>query len=210
MSLSNDSDRSEKLILSLGTDLKPTHPLRPGIMFLVWASLLALAIPLGQGTALFLSRNAFPGWWPEPALFIVWGLSSAYLLSKVAFPEEASSHLIWLPILALALWLGLSSAKFIDEIHTTHSTHIGLCSLNLAAFSLALGGLATFWIRKMIPGNPLIAALGILSFLLASSNLALKFICPDQSGFHILFSHGVASIFWIAISVLPLRGKLRW
>ncbi|EPG75272.1 PF06532 family protein [Leptospira fainei serovar Hurstbridge str. BUT 6] len=206
----SDSDRSEKLILSLGTDLKPTRPLRQGILFLIWTSLLALAIPLGQGTALFLSRNVFPGWWPEPLLFIIWGLVSAYLLSRLAFPEESSAGLIWLPIVGLTLWLGFSSEKFIEEIHTTHSTHIGVCPLLLGVFSLALGGFATFWIRKMIPSNPLLASLAILSFLLAGSNLALKFICPDQSGFHILFSHGIATIFWIAISVLPLRSKLRW
>ncbi|EQA37039.1 PF06532 family protein [Leptospira inadai serovar Lyme str. 10] len=210
MSLPSDSDRSEKLILSLGTDLKPTRPLRQGTLVLVLVSLLALAIPLGQGTAFFLSRNAFPGWWPEPALFIVWGLASAYLLSRLAFPEESSAGLIWLSFSGLLLWLGFSFGKFLAEIHTAHSTHIGLCSLTLAIFSLTLGGFASFWIRKMIPGNPLIASLGILSFLLAGSNLTLKFICPDQSGFHIFFSHGVASIFWIAISALPLRNKLRW
>ncbi|TGK13872.1 DUF1109 domain-containing protein [Leptospira fletcheri] len=205
----SDSDSTEKLILSLGANLRRSRPLRIGQLFFIGALILGVSAALGFFLSSLSSRNAFPGWWPEPVLILGWGLLSSLALSKASFPEEKRNWLL-LAVTGPILWLGYVSFHFMQEWNTPHPEHIGPCPAFLALFGLIFGGVSSFWIRKTAPANPYVASVAVLSLLFAASNLTLKFICTDQSGYHLLLSHASGTASWIALALVPLKNKLRW
>lgn len=206
----SDSDPTEKLILSLGANLRRSRPLKVSQLFFTGTLLLGLSVGLGFFLSSLTARNAFPGWWPEPVLILGWGLLSTLALSKTSFPEEKRNWPLLLTLLGPILWLGYVSFHFMQEWNTPHPEHIGFCPAFLALFGLIFGGASAFWVRKTAPANPYIASLAVLSLLFAASNLTLKFICTDQSGYHLLLSHAIGTVSWIVLAFVPLENKLRW
>ncbi|MEI1278280.1 NrsF family protein [Leptospira venezuelensis] len=205
----SESDKTEKLIQTLSSDLGKGS-LNIYTLFVSCLSLVVLGIVLGWSASNLIGRtNAFPGWWPEPILLLVWGIFSAYLLSKLAFPEETSSWVFWAAGGFLLSWTVFILSRFFTEEPSAH-VHVGLCSVILATTSIIFGTGAWFILRNMASSRPGLSGFLFLNLLLASSNLGLKFVCPVQDPSHILISHVSFTLVWIALLYFPIRKKFSW
>ncbi len=203
------NDRIGELIRVLSMDLTPKGHLNFTIQFLSWSGLLVLGILLGYTISIIIHRPSFPGWWPEPILILVWGILSAFCLSKSAYPEENSIWYICGAAIAIFLWIGYDSIRFAADFHLAH-IHIGFCPVGLVLSSFIIGAFGWIFLGKMASSRPGLSAFLFLSFLLAASNLTLKFTCPDQSAQHIFFSHVIGSLVWILLFWFPVRKKFSW
>lgn len=205
----SESDKTKKLIQTLSSNLEKGS-LNIYTLFLSCFGLVVLGIVLGWSASNLLGRtHAFPGWWPEPALLLVWGIFSAYLLSKLAFPEENSNWIFWAASAFLISWTVFILSRFFTEESPTH-VHVGLCSVVLAASSILFGVGAWSILRTMASSRPGLSGFLFLNLLLASSNLGLKFICPVQDPSHILISHVGFTLVWIVLLYFPIRKKFSW
>ncbi|TGJ99278.1 DUF1109 family protein [Leptospira semungkisensis] len=202
------NDKTDELIRTLSADLQKGS-LNFNILFLSWLGLLVSGLLLGWSVSLLTNRPAFSGWWPEPALVIIWGVITGYLLSKTAYPEESSIWIFWGAGAAIFLWIGFNLFQFASDFHIEH-VHIGPCPVILAGSSLVLGGIGWFAIRKMASSRPGLSAFLFLSFIFAASNLCLKFLCPVQEPSHVFLAHVLASLAWILIFWIPLKKKFVW
>ncbi|WP_167882234.1 DUF1109 domain-containing protein [Leptospira langatensis] len=207
--LNPKNDKTDELIRSLSADLQRGN-LNFNILFLSWLGLLASGLLLGWSISLLANRPpAFPGWWPEPTLIIIWGVIAGYLLSKTAYPEESSVWIFWGAGASIFLWMGFNLFQFASAFELEH-VHIGPCPLIVAGSSLILGGIGWIWIRKMASSRPGLSAFLFLSVIFAASNLSLKFICPVQEPSHLFLAHVLASFAWIILFWLPLKKKFVW
>ncbi|TGM98729.1 DUF1109 domain-containing protein [Leptospira dzoumogneensis] len=205
----SESDKTKKLIQTLSSSLEKGS-LNIYTLFLSCLGLVVLGIALGWSVSNLIGRtNAFPGWWPEPALLLFWGVVSAYLLSKLAFPEETSAWIFWTAGAFLFVWTVFILSRFFTEEGPAH-VHVGLCSVILATTSILFGAGAWFILRTMASSRPGLSGFLFLNLLLASSNLGLKFVCPVQDPSHILISHVSFTLVWIALLYFPIRKKFSW
>ncbi|PJZ68179.1 hypothetical protein CH373_15860 [Leptospira perolatii] len=206
------SRNSGEFIQTLSKELTPVKPLRSGKLFLYWMGVLVFGILLGVAYSLLRPSSAFPGWWPEPFLIACWAILSAAFLSFMVFPEETGTFGIWIAGIGLASWIGFAVLRFVEDVYLSgfHMGHLGACPAILLSMTLVCGAATAFLAKGAAPARPLGTSFLVLSFVLAVSNLVLKFVCPDQSGFHILLVHGLATVFWILVFLFPLRSKIRW
>ncbi|WP_367898983.1 NrsF family protein [Leptospira sp. WS58.C1] len=205
----SETDKTNKLIQTLSSNLEKGSLNRTNL-FLSCLGLIFLGIALGWSASNVIGRShAFPGWWPEPALILVWGIFSAYLFSKLAFPEETSVWFFWVSGLFLAGWAIYIINRILTEETSAH-IHLGFCSGTLAMTSILFGAGAWFLLKKMASSRPGLSGFLFLNLLLATSNLSLKFICSVQDPSHILLSHVIFTLIWIGALYIPIRKKFSW
>ncbi|PJZ78890.1 NrsF family protein [Leptospira neocaledonica] len=205
----SESDKTKKLIQTLSSDLEKGS-LNIYTLFLSCLGLVVLAVILGWTASNLTGRvNAFPGWGPEPILLLVWGIFSAYLFCKLAFPEETSSWIFWAAGVSLFAWIVLVLSRLFTEEVPTH-IHLGLCPAIIMSTSILLGGGAWFLLKNTASSRPGLSGFLFLNLLLASSNLCLKFVCSVQDPSHILISHLAFTLVWIGVLYIPIRKKFSW
>ncbi|GBF37487.1 NrsF family protein [Leptospira johnsonii] len=205
----SESDKTKKLIQTLSSDLEKGS-LNIFTLFLSCLGLVFLGILVGWAASNLSGRlNTFPGWWPEPALLLVWGIFSAYLLSKLAFPEETSTWIFWAAGVFLFAWIALILSRFFTEEVPSH-IHLGLCPAIIASTSIFFGAGAWFLFKNTASSRPGLSGFLFLNLLLASSNLCLKFVCSVQDPSHILISHLAFTLVWIGALYIPIRKKFSW
>lgn len=202
-------EKTRELIQTLSRDISAKGHLNSKILFLSWTGLLVSGIMLGYAVSLARHQSVFPGWWPEPTLILAWGLLTAILLTKSAYPEEGSAWLFWGAGASVFVWIGFHTVGFVNEFQIEH-VHIGFCPLVLVSCTILFGGLSWILLGRMASARPGLSAFLFLSLLFAGSNLALKFICPVQSAPHIFLSHVLASLGWILLLWIPVRKKFSW
>lgn len=205
----SNSDKTKQLIQTLSFDLEKGS-LNIYALFFSCLGLLGFGILLGWSVSNLAGKtNAFPGWWPEPTLLLVWGIVSSYLFCKLAFPEERSAWAFWAAGAFLFVWVIYILTRFFTEEVTAH-VHVGLCSVIIATTSILFGAGAWFFLKNTASSRPGLSGFLFLNLLLASSNLSLKFVCSVQDPAHILISHLAFTLVWIAILYIPIRKKFSW
>ncbi|TGK38931.1 NrsF family protein [Leptospira andrefontaineae] len=205
----SESDKTGKLIQTLSSDLEK-GTLNIYTLFLSCLGLVVLGIILGWSVSNLVGRtNAFPGWWPEPTLLLIWGIVSAYLFCRLAFPEERSAWAFWAAGTFLGAWIVFIIGRlFIEEVPA--HIHLGLCPTIIASTSILLGAGAWFLLKNTASSRPGLSGFLFLNLLLASSNLGLKFVCSVQDPSHILISHLAFTLVWIGVLYIPVRKKFSW
>ncbi|TGL36524.1 DUF1109 domain-containing protein [Leptospira koniambonensis] len=205
----SESDKTKQLIQTLSSDLEKGS-LNIYTLFFSCLGLVLFGTALGWSVSNIIGRSsAFPGWWPEPTLLLVWGIVSAYLFSKLAFPEERSAWTFWAAGAFLFVWTVFILGRFFMEEATGH-VHVGLCSVIIASTSILFGAGAWFLLRNTASSRPGLSGFLFLNLLLASSNLCLKFVCSVQDPSHILISHLAFTLVWIGVLYIPIRKKFSW
>lgn len=204
-----EREKTLELIRTLSSDLKPKGSLHFSFVFLSWIGLFTSVGLLGFAVSFLIQRSVFPQWWPEPVLIAVWGIFTAYLLSKSAFPEENSTWILWGSAAVILIWAGHSMFRFFEEFSSA-SIHIGLCPLLLGFLSSLIGILGWGIARKMAGSSPKTSAFLFFSFGLAASNFCIQFICPAHDSPHLFFSHTLSSLIWILVLWVPFQKKFVW
>ncbi|TGM59988.1 NrsF family protein [Leptospira adleri] len=205
-------EKTESLIRKLGTE----PPSREN----VWGNLLFL-IPLFSIGFILFCLSLYPITAPLihiPTLFpdFLWiaivGVISFWVLSRLRFPEESFSKTSKLPILFGLVWILYSSGLYGWDLISGHefSHHIGRCSAIIFLSSILLCGSGFSLLKKGNPGNPILSSAVLSVFSLALANFCLKFVCGDQSSYHIFFSHGLPSLFLFFIGFFVLKNILKW
>ncbi|EMF84024.1 PF06532 family protein [Leptospira weilii serovar Topaz str. LT2116] len=139
-------------------------------------------------------------------------LYSFWTLSRLRFPEESFTKTARFPLLLAFLWILYSICMFVwdliggNEIHI----HIGRCWIILSLSSALLAGSGVLILKNGNPGNPVLAAAVLSVFNLALANFYLKFICDNQSSFHILVSHVFTSLLLFLFGFLVFKNILKW
>ncbi|AOP33970.1 hypothetical protein A0128_09035 [Leptospira tipperaryensis] len=153
-----------------------------------------------------------PTLFPDFLWIAIVGISSFWILSQLRFPEESFSKSSKLPILLSFIWVLYSAGLYAWDIIADHefSHHIGRCSAIIFISSLVFCGSGLYLFRKGKPGNPVLSAAVLSVFSLALANFCLKFVCGDQSSYHILFSHGLPSVLLFLIGSLAFKNILKW
>ncbi|AYV57329.1 NrsF family protein [Leptospira kmetyi] len=153
-----------------------------------------------------------PTLFPDFLWITLISLYSFWILSQLRFPEESFSKAARFPLLLALLWILYSVGMFAWDLITDHEihTHIGRCWLILfiTSFLLAMSGILI--LRAGKPGNPILAAAVLSVFSLALANFCLKFICTDQSSFHILISHVFSSLGLFFFGFFVFKNILKW
>ncbi|RHX90590.1 NrsF family protein [Leptospira stimsonii] len=204
--------RTESLIQKMAAE----PPLRRN----VWGSFVVLFPLLGIGLIL-LFLSLYPITAPMihiPTLFpdFLWigivGFSAYWILFQLRFPEESFSKSSKLPILLGLIWVLYSGGLYAWDIIEDHefSHHVGRCSATIFFSSILLCGSGLFILRNGNPGNPILSSAVLSIFSLALANLCLKFVCGDQSSYHIFFSHVLSSLFLFFISFFVFKNILKW
>ncbi|EMJ96040.1 NrsF family protein [Leptospira alstonii] len=140
------------------------------------------------------------------------GLYSFWILYQLRFPEESFTKSARFPLLLAFFWILYSVGLFAwdliadNEIHT----HIGKCWIILFLTSIPFAGFGIFILKKGKPGNPVLTAAILFVFSLALANFCLKFVCVDQSSFHILVSHVSASLGLFLLGFSVFNNILKW
>ncbi|PJZ55954.1 NrsF family protein [Leptospira barantonii] len=137
---------------------------------------------------------------------------SFWILSQLRFPEESFTKAARFPLLLAFLWILYSVGMFAWDLIADHEihTHIGRCWLILFLTSLLLAGSGILILRMGKPGNPVLAAAVLSVFSLALANFCLKFVCSDQSSFHILVSHVFSSLGFFGFGFFLFKNILKW
>ncbi|MBM9578725.1 DUF1109 family protein [Leptospira sp. 201903070] len=181
----------------------------------------AFLVPLFAIGFIFLALFLFPVTAPLlhiPTLFpdffwiLIVGTSSFWILSQLRFPEESFSKSSKLPIYLGLVWVLYSAVSFGMDVISGEDFrhHIGRCAVIILFSSLVLCGSGFYLVQKGKPGNPVLSAAVLSVFSLALANLCLKFVCGDQSSYHIFFSHGLPSAILFLIGFFVFKNILKW
>ncbi|TGM96416.1 NrsF family protein [Leptospira yasudae] len=137
---------------------------------------------------------------------------SFWILSQLRFPEESFSKSARVPLLLALLWILYSVGLFAWDVFAYHEihTHVGRCWSILFLSSILLAGSGIYVLKGGKPGNPVLAAAILSVFSLALANFCLKFVCSDQSSFHILVSHVVTSLGLFFFGFFVFKNILKW
>ncbi|XDD51781.1 NrsF family protein [Leptospira sp. WS92.C1] len=158
------------------------------------------------------SRIHLPTLFPDFLWIVLVGFSSFWFLYQLRFPEESFSKTSRLPIFLGLLWIFYSGCSYVWDLILDREigTHFGLCSMILFLSSLLLAGSGIYAFRKGRPGNLALGAGVLTVFSLALANFCLKFVCRDQSSYHILFSHGLPSFVLFFMGILLFKKIIKW
>ncbi|WP_078127497.1 NrsF family protein [Leptospira alexanderi] len=139
-------------------------------------------------------------------------LCSFWTLSQLRFPEESFTKTARFPLFLAFLWILYSICIFVWDLIGDNKIHIhiGRCWIILSLSSALLAGSGILILKNGKPGNPVLAAAVLSVFNLALANFYLKFICDNQSSFHILVSHVFASLLLFLFGFFVFKNILKW
>ncbi|MBE8362560.1 NrsF family protein [Leptospira borgpetersenii] len=139
-------------------------------------------------------------------------LYSFWTLSQLRFPEESFTQTARFPLPLAFLWIFYSICMFVWDLIGDNKIdiHIGRCWIILSLSSVLLAGSGILILKNGKPGNPVLAAAVLSVSNLAFANFCLKFVCSDQSSFHILVSHVSTSLLLFLFGFFVFKNILKW
>ncbi len=160
---------TERLIAALANDAAPVRPLRPPLLraalWLAFAAAVAGALWVGHGPRPDLrERLAETGYWLPLAATVLAGVLATIAAFMVALPDR-SPRWMWLPVPALAVWLGsvgtgcLTDWVRLDATNELRWGNTARCFLLILLASVPLSGVLLAMLRRTVPLRPHAATL---------------------------------------------------
>ncbi|MDV6234979.1 NrsF family protein [Leptospira ellisii] len=212
MALENGEQTTESLIRKLGTE--PPSATDNGRMKILVLPLLCITFLLTLLSWFPTTSRLIhlPSLFPDFLWIVATGIGSFWILSRLRFPEESFSGWARFPIYSGLIWIVYSLGLFCWDLIRGREigSHIGKCSGIILIASVLLSGSGLFFLRKGFPGKPILTSAALAVFGLASANFCLKFVCGDQTSYHILFSHAAPSLILFFAGVFLFQKILKW
>ncbi|MBM9501823.1 DUF1109 family protein [Leptospira sp. 201903071] len=205
-------EKTESLIQKLAAETPSKGNVWDTLVFLVPLFAIAFILLVLSVYPITAPLIHIPTLFPDFLWILIVGMISYWVLSKLRFPEESFSKFSKLPILLGFVWVLFFAVLFAWDLIRGHEYrhHIGRCASTIFFSSLVFFGSGIYLFRKGKPGNPFLSAAVLSVFSLALANLCLKFVCGDQSAFHIFFSHGLPSSILFLGGFLVFKNILKW
>jgi len=208
MTVSREPPSYDRLIGTLGAELRPVRRLAPPLLRAgLWLGLVAV---FAAGLAAVSDMDAFvrrltaaPDMWLAVAGSTLTAIAAAVAAFELSVPDRRAAW-AWLPVPPLALWIAASGLGclrnwIVPGTHTAAVNEAGDCLVFILGLSIPLGAVLLLMLRRAFPLRPdLTAVTGGLAVAAAAATL-LNFFHPFDAAATDLSVHALAVLIVIVV-----------